>query len=473
MTQGKYWTAFRLDGEDPNKLHCTHKYLGDLPNTPVADELEIELTISQYFAAHPLMPLRLVFDEPAMFGEAADVAVLVGDGPTAKLTAYDGLRSQLGQFRDDDHPEYLPHVTTNLSRVDARITGYVLMCDKEIIREWPAFKMANAGPYTVLPAIKETSEDYEPLEKEILRAFREILYHPLLHILGRAPARLRNAKPDALREAIESRRVTFNRGVFRGSFNAQISRRLRELGAAWDKGTATYRLETSLLPQEIREAVAASLDRFERVTERLDRELRQNLPAEIAGTVQAQPILDKALWKIDRKVDNSLEAIALLPKLTPERRTKISAEWTNNLDKWIKDFAAEEIPWLRDQVQKHVLSGGRYEDIVGTLRESFGVTERKARFLARQETGLLMAKFKETRYTEAGVDEYQWQCVAGSAAHPVRPSHKILDGKIFRWDDPPITTAPDQPVRRCNPGEDFNCRCGAKPVVRGLRKQAV
>lgn len=327
--------------------------------------------------------------------------------------------------------------------------------------------------YTVLPAIVEKAEDFEPLEKEIIRAFRKVLYHPILALLDRKPSQLRNAKPDALREALESGRITFYRGAFRGSFSAQISKRLRELGATWDKGTSSYRLEASQLPQEIRQAVMASQAEFERVTERIDRALRQNLPAEIAGKVDSQPLFDKALWKIDRKVDNTLEAIALLPKLTPERRSKIADEWRDNLDLWIKDFAAEEIPRLRDQIQKHVLSGGRYEDIVGTLRESFGVTERKARFLARQETGLLMAKFKETRYTEAGVDEYQWQCVAGSPAHPVRPSHKILDGKIFRWDDPPITTAPDEPVRRCNPGEDFNCRCGARPVVRGVRKQAV
>jgi SPP1 gp7 family putative phage head morphogenesis protein len=99
------------------------------------------------------------------------------------------------------------------------------------------------------------------------------------------------------------------------------------------------------------------------------------------------------------------------------------------------------------------------------IRESFGVTEKKAKFLARQETGLLMAKFKESRYTESGIHQYKWRCSAGSAKHPVRPSHKVLDGRVFRWDTPPITTAPDEPQRRNNPGEDFNCRCVAIPIV--------
>jgi SPP1 gp7 family putative phage head morphogenesis protein len=94
------------------------------------------------------------------------------------------------------------------------------------------------------------------------------------------------------------------------------------------------------------------------------------------------------------------------------------------------------------------------------------VSANKAKFLARQETSLMTTKLKETRYREAGVNEYKWKTVAGSKLHPVRPSHKILEGRIFRWDDPPITTPPGEAVRRNNPGQDYNCRCFAQPIVR-------
>lgn len=36
----------------------------------------------------------------------------------------------------------------------------------------------------------------------------------------------------------------------------------------------------------------------------------------------------------------------------------------------------------------------------------------------------------------------------------VRPSHAANDGKIFAWDNPPLTG---------NPGDDFGCRCAAEP----------
>jgi SPP1 gp7 family putative phage head morphogenesis protein len=77
----------------------------------------------------------------------------------------------------------------------------------------------------------------------------------------------------------------------------------------------------------------------------------------------------------------------------------------------------------------------------------------------------MIAAYKKEKYTSAGVNKYKWRCVAGSPLHPVRPSHKALNGKIFSFDDPPITTMPGEPVRRNNPREDYGCRCHAVPIV--------
>lgn len=40
----------------------------------------------------------------------------------------------------------------------------------------------------------------------------------------------------------------------------------------------------------------------------------------------------------------------------------------------------------------------------------------------------------------------------------VRPSHRVRDGRIFSWSNPPDTG---------HPGEDYNCRCEAIPYVEG------
>ena len=111
--------------------------------------------------------------------------------------------------------------------------------------------------------------------------------------------------------------------------------------------------------------------------------------------------------------------------------------------------------------------------MVGAHSKSFGVSQRKAKFVGVQETGLLMAKFKEVRYKDAGIKKFIWTCVKGTPAHPVRHEHKILDGKIFVWDNPrelgkngrPNPSGLHKPGENKNPGEDYNCRCYAKPIV--------
>ena len=162
----------------------------------------------------------------------------------------------------------------------------------------------------------------------------------------------------------------------------------------------------------------------------------------------------------------SIKNITVGPQLTKEQAARIADEWQTNMKLWVKDFTEKEILKLRKDVKSSVFTGNRYESMVSKIQKSYGVSANKAKFLARQETSLLMTKFKETRYKDVGVNEYEWRCVAGSKNHPVRPAHKKLEGLRFSWDNPPITTAPGEPVRRNNPGQDYNCRCFAKPIVR-------
>lgn len=467
-----YWTAFCLDEQDPNKLHCTHKFFGDISEKTARDVFN---TLDEFFGLLPLDSPYLTFDRPALFGKDGDVEVLLADAESVeKIGRIGALRARLDSFRTDEYPEYLPHVTTPLPKVEARVTGYALMRGKTLVKQWrPGERLINARDIKLAP-IKDHRGEFDQLQKEIIRAFRKELYAPILKILGLKSLRMLNAKNNNLKAAINAGTISFRYGAFYGKFNATVSKELRALGAQWDKKRQAWRITTTQLPEEIRKVITASNKRWHDTLERIDDQFRQILPAEIADKVDSTKYFDSSLWKTDRKIDNTLKSILVLPKLTPERRKKIAEEWRDNLDLWIKDFAAEEIPKLRDQISKHALSGGRFEDLVSTLQKSYGVTQRKAQFLARQETNLLMAKFKEARYAEAGVYEYEWNTVAGSKNHPVRPSHLALKGKIFRFDTSPITTMPGEPPRRNNPGEDYNCRCFGRPVVRAdrLRKQA-
>lgn len=313
-----------------------------------------------------------------------------------------------------------------------------------------------------LKPIKETTEDFERLEEMIGEIFRKEIYIPLLREVNTSSKVLKNSTDDLL-EAISSGRINFANGRFTGNFNATISRELKKLGAKWERSTESFRLPKAKLTAEMKNAIDLSQARFAQKLAAVDRKLRDMLPEKIATKLDANKFFDTTLWKTDESFKKTVKGITVPPDLTKERRARIAKEYTENLQLYIKEWTEKEIVELRKDVQKAIFSGNRYESLIKSIQKSYDVSQNKAKFLARQETSLLMTKFKETRYTDAGVMEYRWGCVAGSPNHPVRPMHKALEGKVFRWDDPPVT---DEKGNRNNPGQDYNCRCFARPIVR-------
>jgi SPP1 gp7 family putative phage head morphogenesis protein len=321
--------------------------------------------------------------------------------------------------------------------------------------------------FRVLPAVQPDKALWDEIEKRIRRQFRKFLYGPLLQALRVPVSTIENAKDSPLVRALKEGRVTFSRGVFRGKFTAAISREIKEVsGTSWDAEIKGFRVPKKNLPANIVRAVEIGNERYQASLDRMNAELKKNLPVKITKNIETSDIFATQLWKVDKDVRDILKEITVSPILSRKQRDKIAREWSGNMEKWITDFSEKEIRSLRRKVKQSVFAGNRYESLIETIKDSYGVTTRKARFLARQESNLLVAKYAETKLTSQGIHEYRWDCVAGSPAHPVRPSHKKLNGRVFRFDKPPVTTGPGEAERRNNPGEDFNCRCKARPIVR-------
>jgi len=313
-----------------------------------------------------------------------------------------------------------------------------------------------------LRPLKESTEDFEEIEKKILDLYKQNVFLPILRELTLPSKTLKNAK-DVLLSAIQTGRITFYRGVFSGRFNSSISKELKSLGARWDRKQGTWNIPQSALPIEIRNVISASEARFQRTLATIDQNLSKILPEELADKLDVTKQFDTTLWKTERDFYESTKAITIVPKLSDEQRRRVASEWQNNMRLWIQDWTKKAIVDLRKDVQASAFKGNRYESMISAIQKNFGVTQRKAKFLARQETSLLLSKYRETRYQDAGSEEYIWRCVVGSAKHPVRPMHKRLDGKKFRWDDPPVV---DDKGARKNPGQDYNCRCYPIPIVK-------
>lgn len=325
-----------------------------------------------------------------------------------------------------------------------------------------------------LKPIKESQEDYDEIEKKLKELFKQEIYFPILKYLNINKKTLKNSK-DSLIDDFFDGKIYYEDGKFKGKFDATSSKTLRDIGAEWDSDTRAFELSESQIPMDIRAALMASNRNYANRVYEMDKTLSLMNPENIAEKIYIMPQFVSVLKKVDGDFKKTVENLLVNPQLSPEGREKVASEWQNNMKLWIRNFTSEHIQELRGKIQENAFAGKRREAMIGTIQESYGVSQNKAKFLARQETNLLMSKYKETKYTGAGVMEYKWACVRmphqPSPRTPyktgeVRYSHGILDGKIFRWDDPPITTAPGEKVRRNNPGCDYNCRCFPIPVVR-------
>ena len=104
--------------------------------------------------------------------------------------------------------------------------------------------------------------------------------------------------------------------------------------------------------------------------------------------------------------------------------------------------------------------GKRVEELAKEIKAVSGrngITMKKAKMIARDQTAKLNADITRSRQTELGIDKYVWRTVGDER---VRDNHRSKDGEIFSWDDPPADTG--------HPGEDYQCRCVAEPYLQDL-----
>lgn len=305
----------------------------------------------------------------------------------------------------------------------------------------------------------------EAIEREISSYFQKEIYQPILEELNEyaLSTRISNSIDDLL-IAIHKGQITFYRGHFKGRFNAKISKELKKLGAKWSKKNGgSFKLPTAKLPREVDMAIRTSEASWTRAIEKIQRKIQDTIEKSKAIQVDFTEIVGKAVSSMDSSFDESLQGLVLVPKLSEQNIKDIAEKYTTNMNYYIKNFEQEEIVKLREVVSTNVFEGHRYESLAKKIKKSYGVSQSKATFLARQETNLLVAQFKESRYNEVGIDEYEWQTVLGSPASPVRESHAKLNGTRQRFSNPPVV---NEKGDRKNPGQDFGCRCRAKPVIR-------
>jgi SPP1 gp7 family putative phage head morphogenesis protein len=113
---------------------------------------------------------------------------------------------------------------------------------------------------------------------------------------------------------------------------------------------------------------------------------------------------------------------------------------------------------LEVMITHAVASGRRHPALTRDIKDRFGVAEKHARLIARDQIGKFHAKVNHHRQQEMGVTKFIWRSVGDER---VREWHQELDGTTHSFDKPPRN--PDT-GERVLPGDDVQCRCSSEPL---------
>lgn len=129
------------------------------------------------------------------------------------------------------------------------------------------------------------------------------------------------------------------------------------------------------------------------------------------------------------------------------------AAWASVNIKLIKSVPQGFYSDVSQRVVTALRKGTRASDLQSMIQDRYGVTESRARTIARDQIGKLNGELNKARQRNMGVERFVWRT---SEDERVRPEHEDLDGKTFKWNDPPSEGIPGEPI---------NCRCEAEPVL--------
>ena len=292
--------------------------------------------------------------------------------------------------------------------------------------------------------------------------FEKYIFKPLSDIM-RGNIELFNSKSVVVSWIRKGKIQYITRGKksgYIGTFKASVSRELSKAGAKFDRKGKMWVISKEDLPVSFLQANVAALARFAKNSNDMTDFINNLKIGETIPVLDLQEEYEKIIKRTDTDFRKIAREVAVVPELDEATIAYIADEYTNNMNLYIKSWTESQIVELRDAVQKNAMEGYRADTLAKSMQKQYNLSMNKASFLAKQETNLLVSKLRESRFKDAGVNEYKWSTSKDSR---VRDRHKELDGKVFMWDSPPIM---DDGSRK-NPGEDFGCRCKAIPVFRG------
>ena len=261
-----------------------------------------------------------------------------------------------------------------------------------------------------------------------------------------------NTKQSIL-QLFKNEKLIVKNNVIYGDFNSYISKELRDLGLTYDKNKKGF---IGTIPNNILKICEELKIKNKRFIYDLDDYLNtylQNLESNIKTiNIDYSPMI--ADYK--EQLINSFERFNIKSSFLT---TDINNNYINNSKLFIKNMLFEETTKMRNELRELVEQGASNKSISQYLQYNYKMTQKRSLFIARQESSLLLSEYSKQQYLNNGIKKYIWST---SNDERVRQYHKQLNNTIQEFDNPPID---DVNGKRHNPGENFNCRCVAIPIL--------
>lgn len=127
----------------------------------------------------------------------------------------------------------------------------------------------------------------------------------------------------------------------------------------------------------------------------------------------------------------------------------------------IRSIGQQYLNRVEESVWRSVNAGYDMAQLTGELRKDYGISERRAAFIARDQTNKAKAAIEKARRQELGITEAIW--IHSHAGKEPRPSHVAANGKRFD-----VGKGMYLDGEWVQPGEEINCRCTSRSVIKGF-----
>lgn len=184
----------------------------------------------------------------------------------------------------------------------------------------------------------------------------------------------------------------------------------------------------------------------------------------------ASEMADRFVSQVDlaakRSLDTSLKELSggltiKTPDMPGDMKEKIVAATAENVS-LIKSIPAEFHTRIEGAALRSIRESGEgARTLLEEIRHTGTVTEKRAKFIAVDQTRKITTASNSERMKAAGIRKAIWRHSGGSAEP--RKLHLKLDGEIFDLDNLPVID--ERTGQRGLPGELPNCKCFWTPVV--------